>query len=92
MKLLAYSVTDFNMLADVRQSKRGYPRIHFGGHDYGFKMKRGDSTIWLCTKSLNKRRCTASIASKKIGGTLRMKVQNPKHLCTENDIPFKQIE
>lgn len=75
LKIIGY------MLANITQSKRGYPRIYYNGHDYGFKTTRGENTIWLCTSSLNKRRCTASVESKYIKDALMMRVKNAKHIC-----------
>lgn len=71
----------FDIVAEVITSKRGYPRIFYNGHDYGFKTIRGEVTIWLCTASFNKRRCTGSVETKVINNTLMMKVKNRKHFC-----------
>lgn len=65
------------------QTKRGYPRIQFQGHNYGFQSVRQDITIWLCTGSINKRRCTATVHTKHMGDILMMKVKNPKHICVQ---------
>lgn len=68
-------------MAEVTRSKRGYPRIYYDGHHYGFKNVNSSTTVWLCTGSLNKRRCTASIQSKNINGIEMMKIQNRRHFC-----------
>lgn len=71
----------FNILARVVHSKRGYPRIHFNGHKYGLKEVRQELTVWLCTGSRNKRRCTGSVQTKYINDAMMMKERNPRHLC-----------
>lgn len=74
-------ISGFNIVAEVTKSKRGYPRIYYDGHHYGFKTVNSSTTVWLCTGSLNKRRCTASIQSKNINGIEMMKIQNRRHFC-----------
>lgn len=79
------SITGFNFVTDVMKSKRGYPRIYFDGHQYGLKNVNSNTTVWLCTGSMNKKRCTASIHSRQINGIEMMKIQNGKHLCESTD-------
>lgn len=69
------------MVANILMSNRGYPRIYHGDHSYGLQIVRQDRTVWLCTGSIKKRRCTASVETKEINGVLMMKEKNQKHFC-----------
>lgn len=68
------------------QTKRGTTVIQHEGYTFGkqAQRKKNDKAIWTCTKSCylkNTKRCPATIATRTIGGYLKLRINNPKHLC-----------
>lgn len=75
------------MFANISETSKGFPRISHNGHTYGRrKMKTTnkyfeDTALWVCTKTVNKRRCPAKLATKKINGFVMMHERCSQHIC-----------
>lgn len=78
----------FTMFANITETSKGFPRISYNGHTYGRrKMKHNgnkyfeETTLWVCTKTVKKRRCTARLETKKINGFIMMHERKQHHIC-----------
>ncbi|XP_031625161.1 modifier of mdg4-like isoform X33 [Contarinia nasturtii] len=86
---------EFITFADIQETRTGFPRLQYNGHSFGRRIsKKGeiecvdfygqDNMKWTCTRSdQNKKRCTASVATKRVDGYVMMRVINPNHICTK---------
>lgn len=79
----------FEIYANVRTTRSGFPRIYFNGHSYGHKKSRSTSLTsrmhWKCTRLCysTRKRCLASIITKVINGYTMMRINNPIHTCDQ---------
>lgn len=79
----------FTMFANITETSKGFPRILHDGHTYGRRKKQNsngkkyfeDSAFWVCTKNVNKRRCTAKLETKIIDGFIMMHERKAHHIC-----------
>lgn len=77
------------MFANITETSKGFPRIMHNGHTYGrkkIKNQNGDKyfedmAFWVCTKNVGKKRCTASLETKKINGLIMMHQRKAQHIC-----------
>ena len=80
------------MFANITETSRGFPRILYDGCTYGRKKSKKedsnkyfeDTTLWVCTKNVGKRRCTAMLETKKIDGFIMMQERKNNHICKPN--------
>lgn len=79
----------FTMFANITETAKGFPRITHDGHTYGRKKAKNsdgnkyfeDTTYWMCTKNVGKRRCPAMLETKKINGFIMMHERKTNHIC-----------
>lgn len=87
--LFQFIVGDYPIFANAYQTKRGSTAITYMGYTYGKKAERkyGDKVVWVCTKtwfSNKSKRCPGTVVTRTIDGYLKMRINNPNHLCCKN--------
>lgn len=78
---------DFNLFANVIETRAGHPRIFHDGYSYGIRKKTKSErnnliTRWVCTgNSQHNKRCCASLVSKMDKGYMMMRIIKTVHTC-----------